>query len=79
MKIIFDRSQEMLRKIVALKEAQQEFSVVCPECEYEISPVGVGSEMLTCQKCGYIAKLEDVPLSKREQVWEQFNKLQDKK
>jgi ribosomal protein L37AE/L43A len=79
MKIIFDRSQVMLKKIVALKEAQQEFSVVCPECKCEINSEDVGDETLACQKCGYFAKLEDSPLSKREQVWEQFNSLQGKK
>ena len=49
------------------------------EFENEINPVDVGYEKLIFQKCGYIVKLEEKGLSKREQVWEQFNKLQDKK
>lgn len=79
MKIEFDRSQVMLRKIVTLKEAQQEFSVICPECQFSMNSENVGRKNLTCKKCGYFAELEDFPLSKREQVWEQFNKLQDRK
>lgn len=79
MNIEFDGTQEMLRKIVALKETNQEFTVVCPDCKCEIPSLSVEVDALSCQKCGYFSKLEDRVLSKREQVWKQFNELQEKK
>ena len=78
MKIVFDRSQEMLRKILALKDAQQELIVVCPDCDNEINASTIDGNLLSCSQCGFKTKLDEGLKSKREQVWEQFDKLNRK-
>ncbi|ODB95148.1 hypothetical protein A3197_17445 [Candidatus Thiodiazotropha endoloripes] len=78
MEIEFDRSQEMLRKILALKDAQQKLVVICPDCGSEIDVIDLEANALSCSQCGFVAKLDEKQKSKREQVWEQFNKLNSK-
>ena len=83
MKIIFDGSQAMLGKILALSE-HQEISVICPKCGGEMLILAEDSIVtidhaefagpgIVCKTGHEYFKLEVKQPSKRQLVWARFD------
>lgn len=74
MNVIFDFSQLMLRQVLALLDSNEEIILFCVNCDFKIDPTNITDNSIFCPNCSSEAVLESLPKSRREIVWEEFEK-----
>jgi DNA-directed RNA polymerase subunit M/transcription elongation factor TFIIS len=82
MKIEFNGTQNVLKKIIALYENGQDMEIFCPECSNKLNILEEQTDRLLsfhsleCRSCNKVWMLEPQIKSKRELVWKKFEKLE---